>query len=94
MSPSLPATRLSAWISGAFLLTGSVLFAAGGRLHPRAATAFGTVGTPDFYRTFAEHIHTMPNWIPIHVLILMGPVLWALGLRAERRAPSTAHCGA
>jgi hypothetical protein len=81
MPPSLlTSSRLSAWISGAFLLAGSTLFAAGGRLHPRAATAFGTVGTPDFYRSFAEHIHAMPNWIPIHVLILMGPVLWALGL--------------
>jgi hypothetical protein len=89
MPSSFRSNRLSAWLSGALLLAGSALFIAGGRLHPRAATAFGAVGTPDFYRTFAEHIQQMPNWVPVHVLILIGPILWALGLpRSDERTAS------
>jgi hypothetical protein len=80
MPPSSRSNRVHAWISGALLIAGSTLFLAGGRLHPKAATAFGIVGTPEFFRTFADHIQHTPNWIPIHVLILIGPVLWALGL--------------
>jgi hypothetical protein len=75
---------LTAWLSAILLPLGSLLFTAGGAQHPRASTAFGTVGTPDFYRTFAEHIHAQANWVPIHALILVGPLLWALG--APRRA--------
>ena len=83
MASTLRSTQLTAWLSAILLPLGSVLFAAGGAHHPRASTAFGTVGTPDFYRAFAEHIHVQANWIPIHALILVGPLLWALG--APRR---------
>jgi hypothetical protein len=78
-------TRLSAWISTALLVAGSLLFVAGGRLHPRASTAFGAVGTPEFYRTFANHIQHQANWVPIHALILVGPLLWALGTPVRRQ---------
>src|SRR5688572_1350607 len=83
MASTLRSAPLTAWLSAILLPLGSVLFTVGGAHHPRASSAFGTVGTPDFYRTFAEHIHVQANWIPIHALILAGPLLWALG--APRR---------
>jgi hypothetical protein len=76
---STPTARLSAGL----LLAGSLIFVAGGAQHPKAASAFGAVGSDEFYRTFATHIAHQANWIPIHVLILMGPLFWALG--APRR---------
>ena len=76
----------AAWLSTTLLVAGSILFVAGGAQHPRAATAFGTVGSDEFFRTFASHIVHQSNWIPIHVLILMGPLFWAVG--APRRVPS------
>lgn len=88
MPPTSRSNRIPSWISGALLVTGSVLFLAGGRLHPKAGTAFGTVGTAEFFRTFADHIQHAPNWIPIHVLILIGPVLWALGMPPAREIGS------
>jgi hypothetical protein len=88
MSSPLRSTRLAAWLSATLLPLGSVLFVTGGAHHPKAASAFGAVGTPEFYRTFAEHIHTQANWIPIHALILVGPLLWALG--APRRSEGSA----
>ena len=78
-------SRLSAWLSAILLPLGSALFVTGGGQHPRASTAFGVVGTPEFYRTFADHIHHQANWVPIHALILIGPLLWALG--SPRRLP-------
>jgi hypothetical protein len=84
MPRSLRSNRVSAWISATLLVGGSLLLIGGGRLHPKAATAFGVVGTPQFYRTFAEHILMHPHWIAIHMLILAGPILWALGLPRAR----------
>ena len=83
MSTSPRTTRLAEWFTAILLPLGSVLFVAGGASHPKASTAFGAVGTPEFYRAFAEHIHQQANWVPIHALILIGPLLWALG--APRR---------
>ena len=90
MKTSFRPTRLAAWLSATLLPLGSVLFIAGGAHHPKAATAFGTVGTPEFYRTFAAHIHNQANWIPIHALILIGPLLWALGAPRRVDTPSDA----
>jgi hypothetical protein len=84
MPQPLRSNRVPAWISATLLIAGSLLFIGGGGLHPKAATAFGVVGTPAFYRTFADHILMHPNWIAIHVLILVGPILWALGLPRPR----------
>ena len=72
--------RAAAWLSAALLVAGSLVFVGGGAQHPKAATAFGTVGTEEFYRTFASHIAHQPNWIPIHALILIGPLLWAVAV--------------
>jgi hypothetical protein len=90
MSITPRSNRLSAAVSTALLVTGSVLFVVGGGQHPRAGTAFGTPGTPEFFRAFADHIHHQENWIGIHVLILLGPVLWALALpRRQSEHPET-----
>lgn len=80
MPSSTRVARPSAWLAATLLVTGSLLFLGGGAQHPRASTAFGPVGTDEFWRSFAEHIIHHPNWIAIHVLILLGPVLWALGV--------------
>ena len=98
MPSSTRAARSVAWLSPALLIIGSIIFVAGGAQHPRAATAFGPVGSDEFWRSFATHITHQPNWIGIHVLILLGPILWALGLprRTGEDAASVglAHGGA
>lgn len=76
---------LSAWISATLLVAGSALFVTGGAQHPKAGSAFGTVGSDAFYRAFASHIASDPSWIAVHALILIGPLLWALGV--PRRLP-------
>src|SRR5215207_3197270 len=85
MATPIRSPRFAAWLSAILLPLGSVLFVTGGGNHPRAGTAFGPVGTPEFYRAFADHIQHQSNWVPIHVLILVGPVLWALGAPRRRR---------
>jgi hypothetical protein len=84
MSTTTRSTRLSAAISSTLLIAGSILFVVGGGQHPRAGTAFGTPGTPEFFRAFADHIHHQESWVGIHVLILIGPVLWSLALPRRR----------
>ena len=74
-----PVSHLPALLPAVILVAGTLLFLAGGSQHPNAGSAFGTVGTPEFYRAFAAGVHHHPNWIPIHVLILLGPLFWALG---------------
>jgi hypothetical protein len=68
------------------LIAGSLAFAGGGRLHPIISTStLGAYGTEQFYRAFAhEMIHTS-GWQQMHMLILVGPVLWALGAAAVVR---------
>lgn len=72
-------------LSAALLIAGSFLFLAGGRHHPDAATAFGESGTQAYFTTFASTIHHSANWKSIHLLILLGPVLWALALPVMSR---------
>lgn len=83
-------SRAATWLPAVLLVAGSLIFVAGGAQHPKAATAFGTVGSEDFYRTFAEHIAHQPNWIPIHVLILIGPLVWAVAM-PRRLDPYAEH---
>lgn len=59
------------------LLLGSVLFIAGGTFHPHVSSAMGVLGSPEFFTHFAQKIVTTPGWIPMHMLILAGPVVWA-----------------
>jgi hypothetical protein len=73
-------SRLDAWLPTLLLLAGSVAFLGGGRSHPRVnAMTMPASGTPEYYRHFAEMMLAMPNWELIHTMILIGPVLWALG---------------
>ena len=67
-------------ISATLLVAGSLLFLGGGRQHPDAATAFGESGTQAYFTTFAATIHHSAGWKGIHLLILLGPLLWALAL--------------
>jgi hypothetical protein len=68
------------------LVAGSLAFAGGGIHHPLISTStLGAYGTEQFYRSFAhEMIHTR-GWQQMHMLILVGPVLWALGAAAVVR---------
>lgn len=86
MSSNTRLARPAAWGSSALLVVGSALFIAGGAQHPRASTDFGPLGSDQFWHSFAAHITHHPNWIAIHVLILLGPILWALGVPARQGA--------
>ncbi|MFL5630128.1 MAG: hypothetical protein ACJ77T_02595 [Gemmatimonadaceae bacterium] len=66
-------------LSGLLLVVGSLLFMAGGRHHPLINANIGPLGSEQFYYAFATHVRMSPHWETFHNLILMGPVLWALG---------------
>jgi hypothetical protein len=76
--PPFQRTRFDAWFPAVLLFTGSALFLGAGRHHPIIDASFGTVGSDEFFRAFARHMLSMPNWESIHLGILLGPVLWAL----------------
>jgi hypothetical protein len=62
------------------LVAGSLVFLGAGRHHPIVnSTTFGPLGTDQFYRAFASKMLDMHNWESVHLGILLGPVLWALG---------------
>src|SRR5688572_24052632 len=68
------------------LIAGSLAFAGGGRHHPIISTStLGAFGTEQFYRAFAHEMLHTPGWQQMHMLILVGPVLWALGAAAVVR---------
>lgn len=69
-------------VAAPLLIGGSVIFVLGGKNHPRIGSAMGTIGSQQFFEAFAHHMVETPNWIGIHTLILLGPVLWALGVAA------------
>lgn len=70
--------RIQSWLPFFLLLLGSVLFIAGGSFHPHVSGAMGTLGSPEFFTHFAQKMVSTPGWVPMHMLILAGPVLWAL----------------
>jgi len=77
--------RLAPWLSFILLAAGSLIFIGGGRLHPHVGNALGPLGSAGYFLHFAQTIVTTPGWVPIHMMILIGPVLWALaapGIRA------------
>ena len=80
--------RLSGLIPGALFILGSLLFLSGGRHHPNVNSSLGAMGSEAFYRAFAAAITHESTWESMHVLILAGPVLWALG--AASLAPGLA----
>lgn len=76
--------RITPWLPFTMLLAGSLLFLNGGRSHPHVGAALGRVGSPEFYLHFAQTIVSTPGWVPMHAMILIGPLLWALATPAIR----------
>ena len=77
--------RITPWLPFILLLAGSVTFIGGGRSHPHVGSAMGPIGSGEYFMHFAQTIVSTPGWIPIHLMILIGPVIWALatpGIRA------------
>lgn len=72
------------WTPLVLLLIGSVVFIAGGTFHPHADDSMGVLGSTEFFLHFAQTIVSTPSWIPMHVLILAGPVCWALAAPSVR----------
>jgi hypothetical protein len=81
-------SRLDVWIPALLMMAGSVVFIGGGSRHPHvnANSGMGTMGSDEFYRHFAGMIQSMPNWELFHTLILIGPLLWALGATGATKA--------
>ena len=82
--------RLDAWLPLILLVAGSLIFLGAGRHHPIIDATLGPPGSDEFFRAFAGHMLHMPNWESIHLGILIGPVLWALGLAGIARAVAPA----
>jgi hypothetical protein len=79
-------SRLDAWLPAALLIAGSVAFLGGGSQHPRVnVMTMPPAGSDEYFRHFAQMMLSMPNWHLIHTLLLMGPVLWALGAAGSTR---------
>ena len=69
--------RAAAWGFGLLVIAGSILFLAGGRAHPAIGAGAGD-GAEAFFRTFAETVHRTHDWHGMHMLILVGPLFWAV----------------
>jgi hypothetical protein len=78
--------RLTPWLPFILVLAGSVLFIGGGRSHPHVGASMGAIGSPQYFLHFAQTIVSTPNWVPMHVMILVGPLLWALAGASIRDA--------
>ena len=69
--------RTLVWGAALVLIAGSLLFLAGGRGHPAISAALGA--TPeDFMRGFAEKVRHTADWHALHMMILVGPLCWAI----------------
>ena len=73
--------RWLGWIAASVLIIGSVLFLSGGRLHPAINAALGTESN-EFFRAFAEKVRQTHGWHSMHMLILVGPLFWAIAAPA------------
>ncbi len=73
------------WLGALLLVAGAGVFLWGGAQHPATDSSLGPVGTPQYFRAFAEHVVSMEGWRVIHTGILAGPILWALGSLAVAR---------
>lgn len=80
-SGGLRGLRGIAWSAALVLILGSVLFLAGGRTHPAISVAIGA-GPEDFFRAFAEKVQHTGGWHAMHMLILVGPLCWAVAAPA------------
>src|SRR5438128_5787629 len=77
---SIAIDSYSRYFYAALAIAGSLLFAWGGKSHPKVSTFAGTPGSLEFFQDFAHHVVHHPNWEAIHSAILAGPVLWALAV--------------
>src|SRR5215210_1437844 len=71
-----------ALLPAGLLVSGTVAFLGAGRFHPRIGSHMGPVGSDQFFASFLHEILSVSNWRAIHVGILAGPVLWAIGAAA------------
>lgn len=79
--------RSDVLLSAGLLIAGSLTFLGGGRLHPVVSPSSlgGPYGSEQFYRGFAHEMLHTHGWEQMHMLILVGPILWALGAGAIAR---------
>jgi hypothetical protein len=73
--------RALAWGAALVLALGSLLVLYGGRSHPAISVAAGA-DLPEFIRAFAETVRHTHGWHGMHMLILIGPLCWAVGAPA------------
>lgn len=75
-----PPARLDPWLPALLLCAGSAAFLGGGSRHPHVnSMTMPPAGSDEYFRHFAAVILGLPRWEAFHMLILVGPVLWALG---------------
>src|SRR5687767_11004462 len=77
--------RMEAWLPALLLIAGSLVFLGAGRHHPIIDATLGPPGSDQYFRSFAAQMLHMPNWESIHFGILVGPVLWTLGVAGMAR---------
>jgi hypothetical protein len=80
--------RLDTWLPALLLVAGSLIFLGAGRHHPIIDATLGPPGSDEYFRAFAAQMLHMPNWESIHLGILVGPVLWTLGVASIARLVS------
>lgn len=80
--------RLDTWLPALLLVAGTLIFLGAGRHHPIIDATLGPPGSDAYFRAFAGHMLHMPNWESIHLGILVGPVLWTLGVAGIARLVS------
>lgn len=71
--------RGDAVLPSALFIAGSLVFLGAGRHHPHISGVTNPVGVDAFFKEFAQTMLMTPNWGQMHAMILLGPVLWALG---------------
>lgn len=82
--------RLDAWLPALLLVAGTLIFLGAGRHHPIIDATLGRPGSDEYFRSFAGHMLQMPNWESMHLGILVGPLLWTLGVAGIARVVSSA----
>ncbi len=73
--------RALAWGAAIVLIIGSLLFLYGGRAHPAISATIGA-GADEFFRAFADTVRRSHGWHAMHMLILVGPLCWAVAAPA------------
>ena len=70
-----------AWSMAVLLVAGSIAFLAGGRVHPAIGASLGG-GADAFFQAFADKVRHTHGWHAMHLLILAGPLCWAVAAPA------------